>query len=120
MHNHANGQAQEAIDAPHPFRIALGQIIIHRHHMHALGGQRIQVNRQGRHQRLAFAGFHLGDLAFMQHHAADHLHIEVAQAQHAAGRFPHGREGFRQQRIQGLALGQPFAEQRGLPRQRFI
>ena len=88
--------------------------------MHALGGQRIQVNRQGRHQRLAFAGFHLGDLAFMQHHAADHLHIEVAQAQHTARRFPHGGEGFRQQRIQGFALGQPFAQQRGLPRQRFI
>ena len=88
--------------------------------MHALGGQRIQVNRQGRHQRLAFAGFHLGDLAFMQHHAADHLHIEVAQAQHTARRFPHGGEGFRQQRIQGFALGQPFAQQCGLPRQRFI
>ena len=41
----------------------------------------VQVDRQRRHQRLAFAGAHLGDLAVVQHHAADQLDVEVAHLQ---------------------------------------
>jgi hypothetical protein len=51
--------------------------------VHALAGQRVEVDRQRRHQRLALAGAHLGDLAVVQHHAADELDVEVP---HAAAR----------------------------------
>jgi preprotein translocase subunit SecA len=40
-----------------------------------------------------FLGLTLGDAALVQHHAADHLHVEVALAEHALGRLAHGGEG---------------------------
>jgi hypothetical protein len=43
-------------------------------------GKRVQIDRQGGDERLAFAGLHLGDLALMQHHAADQLNVEMALA----------------------------------------
>jgi hypothetical protein len=82
--------------------------------VHALGGQRIQVGRQGRDQRLAFAGAHLGDLALVQHHAADELHVEVPHPQSAARRLAHGSERFGQQLFEVFAAGQPLAELGGL------
>jgi len=40
----------------HPLGVALGQVVVHRDHVHAVAGQRIQVAREGRDQRLALAG----------------------------------------------------------------
>ena len=110
MHDAADGQAQEAIDLAHPFAVALGQIVVDRHHMHAFAGQRIEIDGQGGDQGLAFAGLHFGDVAVVQHHAADQLHVEMALAQGALGRLADHRKGFRQQVVQGLALCQPLPE----------
>jgi hypothetical protein len=49
--------------------------------MDALAGERVEIDRQRRDQRLAFAGLHLGDLALVQDHAADQLHVEMALAE---------------------------------------
>jgi hypothetical protein len=54
--------------------------------MHAFTGQGIEIRRQRRDQGLAFAGPHLGDLALVQRHAADHLDVEMAHKL-AASRF---------------------------------
>ncbi|MNF87046.1 hypothetical protein D3C84_695010 [compost metagenome] len=82
--------------------------------MHALAGQRIEVDRQGRHQGLAFPGAHLGDLALVQGHAADQLDVEVAHAHDALARFTRNGEGFRQQLIEGFTLCQARLELFGL------
>ena len=92
VHDHADRQPQEAVDLAHPLRVALGQVVVHRHHVHAVAGQRIQIAGKRRHQRLAFAGLHLGDLARVQHHAADQLHIEVPHAHRANTGLAHHRE----------------------------
>ena len=60
--------------------------------MHALAGERVQIRRQRRHQRLALAGAHFGDLAGMQRQAADQLHVEMAQPELAARRLAHQRK----------------------------
>ena len=112
--DHADRQAEEAVDRPHPVRVALRQVVVDRDHVHALAWQRVQVRRQRRDQRLAFAGAHLGDLALVQHHAADQLHVEVAHAERAARRLADSREGFGQHVVEGLAVGEPLAEFRGL------
>ena len=104
MDDAAHAHAQETVDLAHPFAVALGQIVVDRHHMHAVAGQRIEIDGQGGDQGLAFAGLHLGDVALVQHHAAHQLHVEMALAQGALGRLAHHREGFRQQVVQGLAL----------------
>ena len=65
--------------------------------MHALARQRIEVYRQGGHQRFALAGAHFGNFAVVQHHAAHQLYIKVAHPQHAAAGFAaHGKGLFQQ------------------------
>ncbi len=112
--DHADRQAEEAIDRAHPVRVALGQVFVDRDDVHALGGQRVQIGRQRCDQRLAFAGAHLGDLALVQHHAADQLHVEVTHAERAARRLAHRGERVRQQVCDGLAARQTLAEFVGL------
>jgi len=53
--------------------------------VHAVAGERVQVRRQHRHQRLALARAHLRDLALVEDHPADELHVKGAEAQDAAG-----------------------------------
>ncbi len=106
--DHAHAQAQQAVDGAHPGGVALGQVIVHGHHVHALAFQRVQVAGQRGDQRLAFAGLHLGDLALVQHHAADKLHVEVPHVQRAAPRFAAEREGFRKNVVERGPVGQAF------------
>ena len=81
----------------HNAGIAAGQVVVYRDHMHALARQRIEVYRQGGHQRFALAGAHFGNFAVVQHHAAHQLYIKVAHPQHAAAGFAaHGKGLFQQ------------------------
>ena len=50
----------------------------------ALAHERVEIQRRGGDQCLAFAGLHLGDLALVKHHAADELDVVVAHAVDAA------------------------------------
>ena len=79
----AGGEAEEAVDAAHPFGVALGEVVVDGNDVDALAGQGVEVDGQGRDQRLAFAGAHLGDAAIVQHHAADQLDVEGPHAEHA-------------------------------------
>ena len=98
----ADLEAEEIVDLPHPFGIALGEVVVHRHHVHAAPGERVQIDRQRRHQRLAFAGLHLRDAALVQDHAADELDVEMPLPERALRRprdrwrrpRPGGRRGW--------------------------
>ncbi len=113
-HDHADAQSQEAMDAPHPLGVALGQVVVYGDHVHALAVERVQVRRQGGDECLAFAGAHLRDLAVVQRDAAHELHVEVAHAQHPPRGFAHHGERLGQHRIQGGAGGDLLLERRGL------
>jgi hypothetical protein len=104
MLDDADGEAERFVDRAHPLRVALCKIVVGRDEMDAFALQRIQVDGQRRDERLAFAGAHLGDFAFVQHHAADELDIEVAHGQSAASRFATDRERFDEQVVEGGAL----------------
>ncbi len=106
----AGGQAEEAVDLAHPLDVAAGQVVVDRDHDHALAGERVQVDRQGRGRGLALAGLHLGDAALVQDHAADQLDIVVALAEHAAGRLANHGKGLGQQFVDRGALGKALAE----------
>ncbi len=120
MHDDADLEAEKTVDLPHPFGVALGQVIVDRHDMNAAARQRIQVDRQRRHQGLAFAGLHLGDLALMQHHAADQLHVEMALAERALGGLAHGRERRHQDLVERGAIGDPLLQFLGARPQRLV
>ena len=77
--------------------------------MHALAGQRVEIDRQGRDQRLAFAGLHLGDHAAMQHDPAHQLHVEMALAERALRGLAHRRERLDEQIVEFGAVGEPLS-----------
>ena len=90
---HPYGEAEKLMQAPHPFRVTLGEVIVDRNHMHRFAGNRVEIGRQRRHQRLAFTRTHFGNLAAVQDHAAYQLHIKVAHAERTQPRFAHHGEG---------------------------
>ena len=103
--DHADRDAERLVDRPHPVGVAAGQVVVDRDQVHVHAGEGVQVERQRGHQRLALAGLHLGDAALVQHHAADQLDVEVAQAD--ASRLEASRthgEGLGQQVVEVLAL----------------
>ena len=114
MQDGPHPQAQEAVELAHPLGVAAGEVVVDRDDVHAVAGQGVQVGRQGRDQGLALAGLHLGDLALVQHHAADQLDVEVAHLERADRGFAHGRERLRQQVVQRLAVGDALPETPGL------
>ncbi len=120
VHDHADAHAEELVDLPHPLGVAARQVVVHGHDMHALAGQRVQIDRQSGDQRLALAGLHLGDLAVVQHHAADQLHVEMPLTERALAGLPHRGERLRQQFVQGGAVRQPLAEFHRLGGQRRV
>ncbi len=110
VYDDAGRQAEELIQLAHPCRITRGQIVIDGDHMHATSGQRIQIDRQGSHQRFTFTGFHFRNLALMQDHAADELHVVMAHTEYAFRCLATNSKGFRQQVIQRFALFQALFE----------
>ncbi len=94
--HHTNAHAEERVDLAHPFGVTACEVVIDGHDMHTLAGERVQVGRERGHQGLTLAGTHLGDLAVVQHHAADQLHIEMAHVQRAPGGLAHHGEGLMQ------------------------
>lgn len=108
--DHADAEAEELVQRAHPVGVAARQVVVHRDHVHALAGQRVEVDRQGAHQGLALAGTHFGDLAVVQGHATDQLDIEVAHAHHPLASLANHGEGFGQQLVERFALGVALLE----------
>ena len=120
VHDDADGEAEEAVDLAHPFGVALGEVVVDGDDVHAAAGERVEIDRQRRDQRLAFAGLHLGDLAFVQDHAADQLHVEMALAERALGGLAHGGEGRHQNVVERGAVGDLLLELGGARAQRLV
>ena len=59
--DYANGEAEEPVQRPHPIGVPLGEVVVDRDDMHAFAGQRVEVDGERGHQRLALPGLHLRD-----------------------------------------------------------
>ena len=106
----AGSHAEEAVEFAQFFAVAAGKVVVDGDDVHAFAGQGVQVHRQGGDQSFAFTGAHFGDFALVQHDAANHLYVVVAQAKDALARFAHHGEGFGQELVEGFAFGEAFAE----------
>ena len=100
---HADGQAEAFVDRAHPVRVAAGEVVVDGDDVDALAGERVEHDRERAGERLALAGAHLGDLAVVQDHAADQLHVEVAHPHRAPADLAGERERLRQQLVERLA-----------------
>jgi hypothetical protein len=72
----ADREAQKCINRAHPLAVARGEVIVDGDDVDAAPGERVEVHREGGHQRLAFAGRHFGDAPRVQRVSADELHVE--------------------------------------------
>ena len=114
LHDEAHGQAQPAVKLAHPLAVALGQVIVDGNDMHTLAGQSVQVGGQGCHQRFAFTGLHLSDVAPVQGDASRDLHGEMLHAQHTPSSLTADGKSIRQDLVQRGASSQFFFQGRGL------
>ena len=112
--DHADGESERLVDGAHPLRVAFGQIVVDGDDVDAPPGQRVQIRRQRRHERLALAGRHLGDCSGVEHHATDQLDVEVPHADRAARRLTADGERLTQDLVDGLTPGEPLPELVGL------
>ncbi len=112
--DHVGFQTQEAVDTPHPLGVALSQVVVDGHDVHALTGQRVEIRREHTGQGLALTGLHLGDVAEVQRGAAHDLNVEVLLIQHAPRCLAGHRKRLGQQLVERLAVGQPLLELSGL------
>ena len=74
----------------------------------------VEIDGKSGDQGLAFAGLHFGDLALVEHGAADELGVEVPHVEHAATSLADDGEGFRQQYVERLTVGDARLEFSGL------
>ena len=116
----AHVHAEEAVHLAHPLAVAFRQVVVDGNHVHIVAGHGVQVAGQRGHERLAFAGFHLGDLPVVERHAADELHVEVAQPQRAHRGLAHGGERLGQDALEVLAVARPLAERGGERAELFV
>ena len=108
--DHADAQAEEVVDAAHPLRVALGEVVVDGDDVDAVAVERVEVARQGGDERLALTGLHLGDVAEVQRDAAHDLDVEVALAEHALGGLPDRGERLGHQVVERLSRLEPLAE----------
>ena len=113
-------QAQEVVDAAHDVRLVLRQVVVHRHNVHALAGQRAQVRGHRGDQGLTFTGLHFRDLALVQRDATHDLDVEGTHAQDSPRGLTDRRERLHQDVIQGLALFEAILELLGLSLQLLV
>ena len=104
------GQPQRGKDLAHPVGVPLHEVFVHRHHMHALAGQRIQIGGQRGGQGFTFTGFLLGYIALMQENRGHQLRVKGAQTQGPACAFTAVCKGFRQQVFKAFAIVCPLAQ----------
>ena len=102
------------MDASHPLRVTLGQIVIYCYNVDALACQGIEICRRSGDQGLSFTGFHLGNTPLMQNNASDKLHRIMLHVQCPSGRFPDNCKSLRENIIQSLPLCQAFLKDPGL------
>jgi hypothetical protein len=123
-------EAEVAEDVAHPLGVAAGQVVVDRDQVGTAAGERVEVERERSHQRLALARRHLGDPPLVQDHGADKLYVvghhfpgkivpgnRHGGPQQPTARLTHGGVGLGQQVLQGcgelaLPAGFQFAEPR--------
>src|SRR4029078_10739926 len=78
--------------------------------MDTAAGKRIEIDGKRGDQRLAFAGLHLGNLAFVEDHPADQLDVEMPLAERPLGGFPDGGKCRYQDVVERGAFGHLLLE----------
>ena len=105
-----DGHSEPLEDASVPLRVALSEVVVHRHQVDTVARQRVQVQREARDEGLALTGLHLGDVALVEDDAAHHLHVEDPLIRLAQAGLADCGEGLEEELLELLAVLEPLAE----------
>ncbi len=94
-------EPEEVVDRPHPLGVAAGEVVVDRHDVDAAPGQAVEGGGERRHEGLALARLHLGDLALVEDRAADELDVEVAHPEGPLHRLAGAGEDLREDVVEG-------------------
>ena len=72
-----DAEAVELVERSHPFRVTLGQIVVHRDDVNAVARQCVEEHGQRCHQRFTLTRRHFRDFSLMQGNTAEQLHVVV-------------------------------------------
>ena len=101
----ADGEAEELVNLAHPLGIALGEVVVDGDDVDAVAGEGVQIAGERGYEGFALTSAHFGDLALVQHHAADELDVEVAHVDDALPGFADDGEGLREDLVEGSFFG---------------
>ena len=113
-HDESDAEAEPTVDLPHPHRVATREVVVHRDEVHSFAGERIEVHRQRRHQRLAFARAHFGNPTRMQGGTTHQLDVVVTLPNDTLGGLSHHGERLHHEVVEILTTRQTRLEFRGL------
>ena len=116
----ANAQAEKVVELGHPLRVTTSEIVVDRDDVYTSALQRVEIYRGRGDQRFTFTSAHLGNLAVVEHHAADQLHIEVAHAERPAASLAGNGKGFWKHGGKLCTTGQTLAQLGGLGRELLV
>ena len=105
-----DGDAERVVDRLHPVRVAAGQVVVDGDDVDAFAGERVEEDGQGGGQGLSLTGFHLGDAAVVEDHAADQLDVVVALTGAPLRGLSAERECLRQEVVERLAVAGALAQ----------
>jgi hypothetical protein len=106
--------AEHGEDGLGPGLVALCEVVVRRHEMHAVAGERVQVHRLRRDEGLSLAGLHLGDVALVEDDAAHQLHVEEPDVHRALEGLAHSCERLEEELVEVLAIRDALFELRRL------
>ena len=72
-----DGESVELIERSHPLRVTLGEVVVDRHHVHAVACEGVEEHGERSHEGLTLTGSHLSDLALVEGDATEELHVVV-------------------------------------------
>ena len=101
---HATATPEPVVDGPVPLGVALREVVVDGDEVHVLAGQRVEIERRARDERLALTGLHLGDVALVEDDAAHQLDVEQPLPRFALARLAHGRERLVEELVDRLAV----------------
>ena len=110
MRDQSHGQTEVAVELTHPLAVTACEVVVDRDDVNALALKRVEVDRRRRDKGLALARTHLRDSSLVEAYSADHLHVEVAHAEHAARGLTHDSKRLGQNLLHRHALCKLFTE----------
>ena len=111
----ADGAAEQLVHRLRPLRVALRQVVVHRHEMDSLSGETVQVQRLHGGERLPLARLLLGDVALVEDDPAHELNVEEPNADRALERLADCGVRLEDQVLERLAVLEALLELCSLP-----